>query len=159
MEDIMDMQEREKLGILKENFYIYLYKKVNLLIEEQKTEETKNLFHIAVIYNIIQAPLNTSNIIQTHFPHHLKTISSLVHTLILHTANRTIRYEIRYLSILIITIIDLLEIFMARNFKTWHLPSRVCLRKTDYKHVLNMSYKHTNPIFLDKTFSSCDSLL
>jgi hypothetical protein len=39
MEDIMDIidyAEKEKIMHIKENFYIYLYKKSNLLIEEPK---------------------------------------------------------------------------------------------------------------------------
>jgi hypothetical protein len=72
VEDIMDIMNHAKKGkiiITFKKFCTSLYKELNLLIEEQKTDETNNLFDVAVIYNVTHAPFSTSNIIQTHIPH------------------------------------------------------------------------------------------
>jgi hypothetical protein len=64
----------------KENVYIYLYKKLNLPIEEQKAEETNNLFRIAVTYGTTAAPFNTASTIQIRPPHHLNNQQSSTRT-------------------------------------------------------------------------------
>jgi hypothetical protein len=65
MKDIMDIIDYAEISTIMniiENFYIYLYKKSNLLMEEQKTDEI--LFEIAITHNTTHAPINTANIIQ-----------------------------------------------------------------------------------------------
>jgi hypothetical protein len=62
-------------------------KKLHLLIEEKRTEETGDVSDIAVINNITHALFNKPNIIKT-----ISTPTGPVHTLRLHTTNRKTEY-------------------------------------------------------------------
>jgi hypothetical protein len=44
--DIVDHAKEGQIMKIKENFYIYIYRKLKMLIETKKTEDKKNLFHI-----------------------------------------------------------------------------------------------------------------
>jgi hypothetical protein len=56
--------EKRRVMNIKENFYIYLYVKSNLLIQEQKADE------IATTDDTTHAHISTDNIKQIHAPHH-----------------------------------------------------------------------------------------
>jgi hypothetical protein len=57
--------------VILKTISIFICIKINLQIEIQITVEINYLFDVAVRYNVTHAPFNTSNIIQTHPPHHL----------------------------------------------------------------------------------------